>query len=246
MTENIVYGIHAVKSLLTQKHRVTKLVYINQDRLDKRMQEIITLAEKRAIKIEYLKESTLEQKFKDIVHQGVIAEASPLRSYTEYDIVELLEQKSGNALILILDLVTDPHNLGACLRSADGAGVDFVIIPKDKSVGITPVVTKVACGAAESVPLIKVTNLARTMDLLKQHGIWIYGATDEASASLYQLDLKSSIALVLGAEGEGMRRLTKERCDGLFSIPMYGIVSSLNVSVATGVSLYEAVRQRCL
>jgi len=152
-------------------------------------------------------------------------------------------------LILILDGITDPHNLGACLRSADATGVDFVMIPKDKSASVTPVVSKVACGAAESVPLVRVTNLVRAMDILKEQGVWIYGAAGEAKCSLYQIDCTGMVAIAMGAEGEGLRRLTREHCDGLFcdglfSLPMAGSVNSLNVSVATGVSLYEVVRQR--
>lgn len=147
-------------------------------------------------------------------------------------------------LILILDGITDPHNLGACLRSADATGVDFVVIPKDKSASITPVVSKVACGAAESIPLVRVTNLARAMDILKQQGVWIFGAAGEAENLLYAMDCSGNIALVMGAEGTGLRRLTREHCDGLFSLPMMGSVESLNVSVATGVSLYEVIRQR--
>ena len=146
-------------------------------------------------------------------------------------------------MILILDGITDPHNLGACLRTADAAGVDFVIIPKDKSAAITPVVSKVACGAAESVLVVRVTNLARAISTLKEHGVWIYGAAGEAEHSIYDLDFTGSIGIVMGAEGSGLRRLTRELCDGLFSLPMQGEVSSLNVSVATGISLYEIARK---
>ncbi len=186
----------------------------------------------------------MNQRFAALTHQGVVASVRPLPEYNESNIISLLEKSKKPGLILILDGVTDPHNLGACLRSADAAGVDFVLIPKDKSASITPVVSKVACGAAESIPLVRVTNLARAMELLKEHGVWIYGAAGEAQSSIYQLDCSSTIALVMGAEGEGLRRLTRERCDGLFSLPMLGSVSSLNVSVATGISLFEVVRQR--
>jgi 23S rRNA (guanosine2251-2'-O)-methyltransferase len=144
----------------------------------------------------------------------------------------------------VLDGVTDPHNLGACLRSADAAGVSAVVIPKDRSADITAVVRKVACGATEAVPLVRVTNLARTLQALKAAGVWIYGAAGEAERSLYSLDLRGRVALVMGAEGHGLRRLTRECCDELMSLPMAGSVSSLNVSVAAGVSLFEAVRQR--
>jgi 23S rRNA (guanosine2251-2'-O)-methyltransferase len=146
--------------------------------------------------------------------------------------------------LLILDGVQDPHNLGACFRSADAAGVHAIIAPKDKAVGITPVVSKVACGAAETVPFIQVTNLARTMEMLKEQGVWLYGAAGEAEQTVYQTKLTGAIGIVMGAEGDGMRRLTRETCDVLLKIPMHGTVSSLNVSVATGIFLFEVVRQR--
>ena len=147
-------------------------------------------------------------------------------------------------LLLVLDGVTDPHNLGACLRSADAAGVDAVIVPKDKSADLGPTVSKVACGAAEVVPFARVTNIARTLEALKARGVWIYGTAGEAEATLYETDLRGSVALVMGAEGDGMRRLTRELCDYLIKLPMAGTVSSLNVSVATGICLFEVVRQR--
>jgi 23S rRNA (guanosine2251-2'-O)-methyltransferase len=186
----------------------------------------------------------MNQRFAEFAHQGIVANAAALPDYTDSDLVRLLEEAKSPSLILILDGVTDPHNLGACLRTADAVGVDFVIIPKDKSASITPVVSKVACGAAESIPLVRVTNLARAMDVIKQQGVWIYGAAGEANQTIYELDFTSTIALALGAEGDGLRRLTREHCDGLFSLPMLGHVESLNVSVATGVSLYEVIRQR--
>ena len=151
---------------------------------------------------------------------------------------------SYSAFLLILDNVTDPHNLGACLRSADAAGVHGVIAPKDKAVGLTSTVSKVACGAAETVPFYQVTNLARTLKELQERGIWLYGTAGEASESVFKTDLKGPIAIVMGAEGKGLRRLTRESCDHLINIPMTGSVSSLNVSVATGICLFEAVRQR--
>ena len=157
---------------------------------------------------------------------------------------ELLRGSRSPAFLLILDNVQDPHNLGACLRTADGAGVQAVVIPKDRSVHLTPAVRTVACGAAEHVPLIEVTNLARLLDQLKEAGVWLVGTADKAPKSIYEIDLTGPLALVMGSEGKGLRRLTAEKCDFLASIPMQGSVSSLNVSVATGVCLYEAVRQR--
>ncbi len=244
MSENELYGIHAVSAALANPHRTIKKIYINQERTDSRLQTLLDKASARGIPLERLSVSVLNKHFPDLSHQGVIACVGKLPEYSESHLPQLLESSKSPALILILDGVTDPHNLGACLRSADAAGVDFVVIPKDKSASITPVVSKVACGAAESVPVVRVTNLARAIEALKEHGVWIYGAAGEAETSLYSLDTKTSIALVMGAEGRGLRRLTRDLCDGLFYLPMLGEVSSLNVSVATGVSLYEIVRQR--
>lgn len=244
MSEQYVYGVHAVSALLANPHRTTKKLYISHDRVDQRLQDIIDKAMQAHVSIEKLSMQKMNQRFAHFAHQGVVASASSLPEYNESHLLALLESCKQPALILILDGVTDPHNLGACLRTADATGVDFVIIPKDKSASITPVVSKVACGAAESVPLVRVTNLARSMKLLKEHGVWIYGAAGEATISLYQTDCTGTVALVLGAEGEGLRRLTRDNCDRLFSLPMLGSVASLNVSVATGVSLYEILRQR--
>jgi len=244
VSDQYVYGVHAVAALLANRHRVTKVLYLTQDRVDKRVQELLALAEQAHIPVERLAAHKMDQRFSEFTHQGVVAVAGNLPEYGETDLCLLLESSKKPALILILDGVTDPHNLGACLRSADAAGVDFVIIPKDKNASITPVVSKVACGAAESMPLVRVTNLARAMEVIKQEGVWIYGATGEADELIYSLDCKTSIAIVLGAEGTGMRRLTRDQCDGVFALPMLGTVTSLNVSVATGVCLYEVVRQR--
>ena len=158
-------------------------------------------------------------------------------------LLNLLSEKE-NPLILVLDCIQDPHNFGACLRSADGAGVDAVIIPKDKSVSVTAAVITVSCGGAENVPIVQITNLARTLKVLQDNGVWLVGTTDHATQTLYETDLKGGIAIVMGAEGKGMRRLTEEACDFLVNIPMKGKVECLNVSVATGICLYEAVRQR--
>lgn len=244
MSEQFVYGVHAVLALLSNPRRAVNKLFVSQDRIDKRVQEVLDLAAKAHVSIDKLSAQNMNQRFADFNHQGVVASAAALPDYGEADLTSLLDASKKPALILILDGVTDPHNLGACLRSADATGVDFVVIPKDKSASITPVVSKVACGAAESVPLVRVTNLVRAMEVLKEHGVWIYGAAGEATVSLYQLDCAGTMAIVMGAEGEGLRRLTREHCDGLFSLPMQGTVESLNVSVATGVSLYEVIRQR--
>lgn len=244
MTEQYVFGLHAVSALLNNPHRHIKKLFVTTDRADAKLLELISLASDAKIPLERLSNQKMNQQFKDLVHQGVVAWAKPLPDYNESHLLPMLQASKKPSLILILDGVTDPHNLGACLRTADASGVDFVVIPKDKSASITPVVSKVACGAAESVPLVRVTNLVRAMELLKEQGVWIYGAAGEAQNSLYQLDCKSTMAIVMGAEGEGLRRLTREHCDGLFNLPMLGSVSSLNVSVATGICLYEVVRQR--
>ena len=156
----------------------------------------------------------------------------------------MVDEKDGPVLILVLDGVTDPHNLGACIRSADAAGVDAVVVPKDKSADLTPIARKVACGAAEVMPFARVTNIARTLEALKERNVWVFGAAGEAEKAIYDNDLTGSMALVMGAEGAGLRRLTREHCDFLVKLPMSGSVSSLNVSVATGVCLFEVVRQR--
>lgn len=243
MSEHLVYGVHAVTALLANPHRSTHRLFVSQERVDK-LHDLIDKATQARIPVEFLSTQKMNQRFVSLTHQGVVANASALAEYNESHLPALLDSCKKPGLILILDGVTDPHNLGACLRSADATAVDFVLIPKDKNASITPVVSKVACGAAESVPLVRVTNLVRAMELLKEHGVWIYGAAGEARCSLYQMDCSGTIALVMGAEGEGLRRLTREHCDGLFSLPMLGSVDSLNVSVATGVSLYEVIRQR--
>jgi 23S rRNA (guanosine2251-2'-O)-methyltransferase len=244
MTEHYVYGIHAVTALLNNRHRFPKKLFINQDRLDKRLEELLDLAASQQIPVEKLSGQKMNQRFAAFSHQGVVASAGSLPDYGESDLPALLASAKHPCLLLILDGVTDPHNLGACLRTADATGVDFVVIPKDKSASITPVVSKVACGAAESVPLVRVTNLVRAMAAIQQQGVWIYGAAGEAGETLYTIDCKIPIALVMGAEEKGIRRLTREHCDGLFTLPMLGSVESLNVSVATGVCLYEVLRQR--
>lgn len=246
MTEHYVYGVHAVKALLANPKRKIELLYCSRERHDDKLKPIEDLAKSKSIRIERLASQELNQRFRDITHQGIVAVVKPLPELGEADLVPLLAESRKPCFILILDGVTDPHNLGACLRTADAAGVDFVVIPKDKNVSVTPVVSKVACGAAELIPVVRVTNLARAIETLKQEGVWVYGAAGESSQTLYQLDCTGSLAMVMGGEGDGLRRLTRERCDGLFSLPMQGGVESLNVSVAAGVTLYEVLRQRNL
>lgn len=244
MTDQLIYGLHAIAALLKNPQRDIKQIFFNQERQDQKFLTLLAQIQAQKIPLVALSAHKMNLKFPDIVHQGIVAAVTPLPVLQEKDLPLLLERATKPPFILILDGVTDPHNLGACLRSADAAGVDCVIIPKDKAATINPIVTKVACGAAETVPVIRVTNLARTMVTLKELGIWLYGATDEVTDTLYDLQGQTPIAVVMGAEGSGLRRLTREHCDGLFAIPMLGSVSSLNVSVATGVVLYEIVRQR--
>ena len=244
MAEHVVYGLHPVLALLNNPRRPTYKLYVSQHRNDTRLQAALNLARTSNIPVESLSPETMKQRFGNLSHQGLVAEAAPLKPYTESDLPDLIDTAKQPILILILDGVTDPHNLGACLRSADAVGVDFVIVPKDNSADITPVVSKVASGAAETIPLIRVTNLARSIKTLQEAGVWIYGAAGEAEQSIYAIDYQGPTAIVMGAEGRGLRRLTRDLCDGLFSLPMQGHVSSLNVSVATGISLYEVLRQR--
>lgn len=244
MAESVVYGLHAVLAVLSNPHRNVLRLIIQENREDERLLEITKLAKGKNIRIESLSSSVMKTRFPDAVHQGVIAYVTSMPSYTESDLPMLLDSMPSSSIILVLDGVTDPHNLGACLRTSDAASVHFVMIPKDKSAKMTAVVSKVACGGAEIVPLVSVTNLVRALEVLKKAGVWVYGLSAEAPQSIYEGDLKGQIAFVLGSEGKGLRRLTEEACDGLFSLPMYGSVSSLNVSVTTGIVLYEALRQR--
>lgn len=239
-----VYGIHAVTTLLQRSPDQVVELWVMKGRDDQRINRILELAQEQGLDIREADKGLLNQKAEEGNHQGVMAWRKPVQNKTEKHLDDILDNLSGTALILILDGVTDPHNLGACLRTADAAGVQLVIAPKDKSAPLNATASKVACGAAEAVPYIQVTNLARTMKELQERGIWIIGTAGEATQSLYQQDLTGPIALVMGAEGAGMRRLTREHCDYLINIPMAGEVSSVNVSVATGICLFEAVRQR--
>jgi 23S rRNA (guanosine2251-2'-O)-methyltransferase len=246
MTENgYAYGLHAVEGLLANTPGRIRQLSVATGREDRRLLELLQQAAEAGVPVKRVPRKELDTRLPDASHQGVIAtlrDAGP--EPREQDLPAFLESLPGPAFLLILDGVQDPHNLGACLRSADAAGVHALIVPRDRAARITPVVRKVACGAAESVPVFSVTNLARTLRLLKQAGIWLYGASDSASTTLYDTDLSGPLALVLGAEGRGLRRLTREHCDYLVAIPMAGQVASLNVSVAAGVLLFEAHRQR--
>ncbi len=242
--QNHIYGSHAISALLRETPERIKQLFVQAGKPEARLKEIMAQAAAAHIKVQAASKDTLDQLAENGVHQGVVAYLVTKQKYTEAELPELLDGLSEPPFLLVLDGVQDPHNLGACLRSANAAGVHAVIVPKDKAASLTAVVYKAASGAADVIPFIPVTNLVRTLNQLKERGIWVYGATDAASKNIYDADLKGAIAWVLGAEGEGLRRLTRETCDALFSIPMHGMVSSLNVSVATGVCLFEAVRQR--
>jgi len=239
-----VFGLHAVGSLLERAPARVSVLLVLESRSDARIAKVLQLAEKANVPVRRVARRELDGLVAGVSHQGVVAETGSAPGLSEKELPEFLEALEGPAFLLILDGVQDPHNLGACLRSANAAGVDAVIIPRDRSAPLNATARKVACGAAESLPVLRVTNLARTLRSLHEAGIWVYGATGEAESSLYEADLSGPLALVLGGEGRGLRRLTREHCDELLSIPMAGSISSLNVSVAAGIFLFEAGRQR--
>lgn len=244
MASPVAYGIHAVRVLLSRQPGRVRRVLLAGGRDAGRLAEVRALAQKAGVQVASVELAQLDRLAEGERHQGVVAEIVPRAGDPETQLEEALEAAGPAPFLLVLDGVQDPHNLGACLRSADAAGVAAVIVPRDRAAGLTPVVRKVAAGAAEAVPLVPVVNLARTLRDLKERGLWLVGTDDAADKALYEADLKGPLALVMGSEGEGMRRLTRECCDVLVSIPMAGAVESLNVSVATGVALFEAVRQR--
>lgn len=238
-----IFGLHSVRSALRRPNQLTELL-IDVGRKDQRIQEILSLSKQAGIDVRTAKGSALDELSNGGRHQGVMAKLRQQQTQDEPYLKALLKRLEHTPFLLILDEVQDPHNLGACLRTAEGAGVHAVITPRDRSVGLTPTVRKVASGAAELVPFIQVTNLARTLKWLKAEGIWLIGTAGEATQGLYEVDMSGPLGIVMGGEGKGLRRLTREHCDLLVSLPMSGTVESLNVSVATGVALYEAVRQR--
>ena len=240
----IASGIHAVEAVLQRTPDRVETLLLRDGRLNTRLANLQALAQAVNVRIERVPAERLDQLAEGARHQGVAVRYQSAPVLNEAGLMRLLDELDASPLLLLLDGVTDPHNLGACLRTADATGVDAVVVPRDQAAGLTPTVRKIASGAAESVPFVQVTNLARTMDQLKKRGIWITGAADAAASSLYQHDLTGPLAIAMGAEGKGLRRMTRERCDFLVSIPMLGQVESLNVSVATGVMLYEALRQR--
>ena len=243
MSNEFIYGIHAVKAVLEREPERFIEAYVLKGRQDDRLMPILNDLQVCGVSIQQMTRKTLDDKARGANHQGIIARVKPAKQLNENDIDDILAQHES-PLLLVLDGVTDPHNLGACLRNADAAGAAAIIVPKDRSAPMNATVSKVACGAAEVVPLIRVTNLARTMRTLQEKGIWFVGTAGEATHDIYQAKLTGPLAIVMGAEGDGMRRLTRETCDDLIKIPMAGSVSSLNVSVASGICLFEAVRQR--
>ncbi|OAN87413.1 23S rRNA (guanosine(2251)-2'-O)-methyltransferase RlmB [Marinobacter sp. EhC06] len=243
MSGEFVFGWHAVEAVLKREPERLQQVWIQTGRQDKRVKSITDALDSLGVRWKVVHRKELDERVSG-VHQGIVAAVSESREWTEDDLLAQLAGSDKPPFLLVLDGVTDPHNLGACMRTADAVGIQAVIVPKDKSASLTPVARKVACGAAETVPFVRVTNLARFLRSLQDQGVWLIGTAGEADATLYQADFKGPVALVMGAEGKGMRRLTREHCDQLINIPMLGHVDSLNVSVATGVCLYEALRQR--
>ena len=239
-----VAGLHAVESVLEHSPDKILSAWADPARTDARVTRLIERLQALGIKPQQANRNRLDTLAEGQAHQGLVIEVIMPGELGENELLTVLESETRLPLFLVLDHVQDPHNLGACLRTADAAGVQGVILTRDQSVGITPVVAKVASGAAETVPVYRVTNLARALTWLKEAGIWVAGAAGEADRTVYETDLNVPLALVMGAEGKGMRRLTRESCDFLVKIPMAGTVESLNVSVATAVLLFEAVRQR--
>lgn len=239
------FGINVVESSLASVPERITTIWIDGTRQDRRLLALVERAKALGISIQMTSRKNLDRRVPEATHQGVLAEYRPLPPLHEDDLPDLI-QKMPDSLFLVLDGVTDPHNLGACMRSAAAVGVQAVIAPRDRSASLTPVVRKVASGAAERIPYVAVTNLVRALQLLKNHGIWIVGMVDTAEQSIYSQDLSGPTALVLGSEGDGLRHLTRETCDRLAHIPMSLGMQSLNVSVAAGVCLFEVVRQRGL
>jgi 23S rRNA (guanosine2251-2'-O)-methyltransferase len=239
----LIYGLHAVRAALEAGTDLRALWALKQRR-DPRLEALLKLAASRGLTAQLAERSTLDRLAGTSHHQGVVAELAHAAGPRQVDLDALVAEAGPDLLLLVLDGVQDPHNLGACLRTANAAGCQAVVVPRDRAAGLTPVVRKVASGAAEVTPLVQVTNLARALRELTDAGVRIVGTDEEGDADLFQADLTGPLALVMGAEGEGLRRLTREHCDVLARLPMGGTVASLNVSVAAGVCLFEAVRQR--
>ena len=244
MKTRLIFGFHAVTARIRHDASTIEEVYVDASRHDRRMGDLLRAAKSANLRIIQADDQRLDAMVGTRRHQGVVARAGELS--LARNLSELLDAIQGPPLLLLLDGVTDPHNLGACLRVADGAGAHAVIAPKDRAVGLNATAAKVASGAADTMPYITVTNLARAMRELQEHDIWLTGTTEDAEQTLYDIEYTGGTAFVMGSEGEGLRRLTRENCDRLVSLPMQGSVESLNVSVASGICLYEARRQRML
>jgi len=244
MKPSKLYGLHSVQAALDYSPKKISKAWIDAQRQDKRLSQAIEALLDLGIEPEKVERKKLDKLAEGNNHQGIVIEVEMPAELSENELKAAVENLTTTALFLVLDNVQDPHNLGACLRTADATGVHGVIITKDNATGITPTVCKVASGAAETVPVYQVTNLSRILRWLKEQGVWVMGAAGEATQTAYQVDFNVPLALVVGAEGKGMRRLTREQCDVLVKLPMQGQVESLNLSVATGVLLYEVLRQR--
>lgn len=239
-----IFGVHTVRLLLQRFPERVLALSLLKGRRDERITVILTLASKFGVAVDSVDRKTLDRMTDNAVHQGVVATVRPTRPLTDIDLGEILTRAMPTAFFLVLDGIQDPHNLGACLRTADACGIHAVIAPRNRASGLTPAARKVASGAAETVPFIQVTNLVRTLNGLKESGITVVGLAGEGNDIIFQTDLSGALALVIGAEAKGMRRMVREACDALASLPMAGAVESLNASVAAAVCLYEAVRQR--
>lgn len=241
---SLVYGLHAVRAVLTRRPQDVTRLSLAAGRDDQRMRELREFAAARGIKAAAVPMAMLDQETGGAAHQGAVAEVRPSVALNENGLLDLLTAATPPALVLVLDGVSDPHNLGACLRTADAAGALAVVAPRDRAAGLTPVVRKVAAGAAETVPFAQVTNLSRALKDLKDAGLWIVGTDEDGERDLFAADLGGPLAIVMGSEGRGLRRLTREGCDFCVRLPMLGAVQSLNVAVAAGIVLFEALRQR--
>jgi 23S rRNA (guanosine2251-2'-O)-methyltransferase len=241
---SLVFGLHAVRAVLVRRPKDMLRLAIVAGRDDARVRELRRLAAAQGIAPVAASAEALDRETGGAAHQGVVAEVRPSAPLDENSLLDLLTGLAEPALVLVLDGVSDPHNLGACLRTADAAGATAVVAPRDRAAGLTPVVRKVAAGAAETVPFAQVTNLARALRDMQSAGIWIAGTAEDGERELFEADLTGPLALVMGSEGRGLRRLTRESCDFTLRLPMHGTVGSLNVSVAAGIALYESLRQR--
>jgi 23S rRNA (guanosine2251-2'-O)-methyltransferase len=244
VSEAIVYGLHAVAAVLERRPKDVLSLTIAGHRDDARMRELRTLAGRQGVRAIESSAAALDEETGGAAHQGVVARIRPSAPLDENALLDLLTRATAPPLVLVLDGVSDPHNLGACLRTADAAGATALVAPRDRAARLTPVVRKVAAGAAETIPFAQVTNLARALSDMKQAGLWIAGTAADGEQELHDADLSGPLALVMGSEGRGLRRLTREGCDFTLRLPMQGAVASLNVSVAAGIVLYEALRQR--